>query len=125
MPTPKMVLASTDHTATEPVTSNAWIAFGVASDSKNRPTPCSNVRNTTNPTGSTSSMNKYPSAMMRRATLATAGAPALDEVEGDQHDERDDQQKRRHGGRAGCVVALDPAEDVDRGHLGLERDAAG
>src|SRR5690348_1230944 len=125
MPTPKTVLASTDHTATEPVTANAWIAFGVASDAKNRPTPCSNVRHTTNPTGRTSSIARYKSATTRKGTLATPRTPSLDQVQTDQHDERDEQQQRRHRGRAGRVVALDAAEDVHRGHLRLERDAAG
>src|SRR5689334_15008229 len=125
MPTPKTVLASTDHTATEPVTSNAWIALGVQSAAKNLPAPCSNVRHTTRPTGRTSSRSRYASARNRSGSLATAGAPALDQVEPDQHDERDGQQQGRHGGGADRVVALDPAEDVHGRDLGLEREAAG
>src|SRR6266540_3607969 len=127
-PTPKIALSSTDQNDTMAVILKACTTEGSASASRTGLRPFANVRQNTRPTGSTSRNSRYVTATRRSMilgeTLATAGPPSLQDVEGDQHDQRDDEQHGRHRGGAGRVVGLDLAEDVDRGHLGLERQIA-
>src|SRR4051794_22731185 len=88
--------------------------------------PCWNVRYTIIDTGTPSSMARYPSATNRRPYLAImARAPVLDGRDGQEDHEGHAEQHHRERGRAGRVVALDEAVDVDRGDLGVERHVAG
>src|SRR5207253_717251 len=124
-PMPNTVLATTAHTATLRVTSIACTAEGVLNAWKNGPRPWLKVRQAISPTGSTSRNSRYSNATTRKGYLATAASPPLHQVQGGQDDERDDEQRRRHGRGRGGLVALDPAVDVERGDLRLERDVAG
>ena len=116
-PTPKIVFITTTHTAMKIVIWNAWIAEWEVSESHTVPTPFSKVRRVMMPTGITRRNARYVNAISRRIHLATAHRPALQEIDREEHHERDHEQHRRHGRRRCGVVALDLAVDVDRGDL--------
>src|SRR5690349_9995311 len=104
-PTPNTVLASTAQNATLSVTSIACTADGPPSALTTGPRPCANVRQAISPTGKTSRSNRYPRASTRSGNLATAGRPALYQVQRDEDDERDHEQRGGHRrGRRDLVV---------------------
>ena len=59
------------------------------------------------------------------ASSATAHQPPLQEVDGDDHDEGDEQEHAGDRGGGLDVVVLDAAQDPHRRDLGLEREVAG
>ena len=58
MSTPTIALSGTAIAVTSIVSQNAEIAAGVVTESMTKPTPCSNVRRKTSPTGARSSSTK-------------------------------------------------------------------
>src|SRR4051812_22605281 len=132
--TPSTVFSGTAITAISTVSQKAWIAAGGVIELHTKPSPCSNVREKTTPTGISSSAARYASASTRspiRARRSTtirgpprSGEPA-DGADCEEHEQRQreqddrDRRRRRHG------VRLDPPEDEHRRDLGLERQVAG
>src|SRR4051794_12169402 len=81
-------------------------------------------------TGSTSRKVRYARTTTRRPQRAarlsvTAGHPSLDDVEGDEPQERAHEQARGAGSGPGDAVLLDFSVDEDRRNLRLARQVAG
>src|SRR6266516_6851717 len=120
---PKIVFAGTAIAAMISVSFRACSASGVVTASHAGPKPCSNVRYKIKPTGATRRTPTYASDANRRTYLPIVprGAPAQPPDQ-QQHAEGDAEQHDRHGRGARRIAALDPPQDVHRGHLGPKRD---
>src|SRR5437763_10875588 len=123
-PTPKIVLSGTAIAAISSVSQNALTAAGVVIHPHATPNPCSNVRASTTPSGSSSSTPRYSSATPRSDSVAgrlmrTARPQAPDQR---QHQQRDHQQHDRQRGRGLRGVVLDVGEDHDARDLRLAGD---
>src|SRR4051812_7767786 len=150
MPIPNTVLSSTDQKATDSVSWKAKIISGCLSASSTGARPLANVTLATRATGHTTRKNRYATTISRRIqrvrdrrrtgtplpapapagtgsstrALAMAGHPSGDDVERDDHHERDHEQHRGHGSSLGQLVTLDIGQDPDRGDLRPVRQVA-
>src|SRR5580765_7745859 len=117
---PNTVFSGTAIAAIFSVSQNACFASGVVTESHAGPTPCSNARQKTSPTGMSRIAARYRSTPTRRLILAIMPRrPAAERADQEQGRERDQEQDERERGRAGSVVRLETPEDVDGRHLGL------
>src|SRR3954451_21819032 len=120
--TPKMVFNGTAMRASSSVSQSACRALGVVTASHAGPKPSSKVRQKTSPTGTSRIAARYASTPTRRLSLAIMpGRPAAQGADEEQDAEREREQHERQSGRARRVLRLQPPEDVDGGHLRLER----
>src|SRR5947209_4730136 len=108
-PTPKIVLSGTAIAAISSVSHSALIAAGVVIQPQAMPIPCSNVLNSTTPSGSSRISARYSSATVRSDSVAgrlmrTARPQSPDQR---QHQQGHQQQHDRERGGGLRRVVLD------------------